>query len=73
MPLKSALVVGATGVVELFVVVETLSKARAEPATVPASATLASALAEAFDTVNMAERKPAADGVLATATVQSTV
>ena len=71
--MKIALVVGATGVVVLFVVVDALSKASTEPLTGPPSAMFALVPLDAFDTVKVAERTPAAEGVLVTVTVQSTV
>jgi hypothetical protein len=71
LPFKSALVVGATGVVLLFAVVDALSKASTEPEMFPPSAILA--LPEEFDTVSVAERNPTAEGVFVTVTVQSTV
>ena len=73
MPLNIATVFGATGVVMLFVVVEALSKASADPATELSSAMFASSPLDAFAIVKVAERNPAAEGTLATATTQSTV
>ena len=65
-------VVGATGVVTLFVVVDALSKASTEPVTVPPRATVNASPLEALDTVISAERRPASEGVAVTVTLQST-
>ena len=72
-PLKTAFVVGATGVVALLAVVDTLSKTSADPETVPTRLTSALPPLEALETVKVAERSPAAEGVLVIVTVQSTV
>ena len=69
------MVAGATGVVMLFVVVDTLSKASADPLTVPpAMADIGPHVPlDAFETVSVAERTPTAEGVLVTVNVQSTL
>src|SRR5580692_3240010 len=75
MPLKIAFVVGAIGVVVLPDIEVALSTTSTDPVTVPPNPKLMTAASEELEVgtvaVNVAERTPAADGVVVTGTLQS--